>query len=165
MRLILALLLAVSTHASAAELLGRVVHVADGDTITVLDADRVQHVVRLAGIDAPEKGQPFGQVARRRLVERVIARDVVVEWHKRDRYGRLVGRVLLDGVDANLEQVAAGFAWHYRAYAGEQSPVDRESYSAAENDARARSAGLWRDVAPMPPWDHRKGLRATATPN
>lgn len=165
MRLILALLLAVATHASAAELLGRVVKVADGDTITVLDAGRVQHVVRLAGIDAPEKGQPFGQVSRRRLVERVIAHDVAVEWHKRDRYGRLVGVVMLDGQDVNLELVAAGLAWHYRAYEGEQAPEQRQAYREAEEAARAAHTGLWREAGPVAPWEHRKALRAAAVPD
>lgn len=131
MRVVTALLLFVATHVGAAELLGRVVHVADSDTITVLDAELVQHIVRLGGIDAPERGQAFGQVSRRHLGELVHGRQVTVDWHKRDRYGRLVGRVLVDDQDANLAQIEAGLAWHYVAYAAEQAPDDRKAYSEA----------------------------------
>lgn len=166
MRLLLAVLLIVATHASAAELLGRVVHVADGDTVTVLDADHVQHVIRLAGIDAPERGQPFGQVSRRHLAERVITRPVIVTWHKRDRYGRLVGVVLLDGEDVNLGQVATGLAWHYRAYQAEQTPEQRCAYRDAEEAARAAHAGLWRVPDAVAPWDWRHAARSsTASPS
>lgn len=149
-----ALLMAVSV-ASAAELSGRVVTVADGDTITILDAQKAQHRIRLAGIDAPEKGQPFGNRSRENLAERVFKRDVIVEWHKKDRYGRLVGVVLVDGHDVNLEQVRAGFAWWYREYAKEQKPEDRALYELAEKAAREGKLGLWADPRPKPPWEWR----------
>lgn len=161
MRLLLSLLLIFATSASAAGLHGRVVSVADGDTITVLDVERMQHSVRLAGIDAPEKGQAFAQTARQHLVERVIGRDVAVEWHKRDRYGRLVGRVIVDGQDVNLEQILAGLAWHYRAYEGEQAREQREAYRKAEEGARTIKSGLWRDPEAMAPWEWRRALRST----
>ncbi len=88
-----------------------VVHVADGDTITVLDAGKVQHKVRLAGIDAPEKAQPFGQRSRESLEDLVAGRTVIVETHKKDRYGRYVGKVILNSRDVNLEQIRRGMAW------------------------------------------------------
>ncbi len=88
-----------------------VVHVADGDTITVLDAGKVQHKVRLAGIDAPEKAQPFGQRSRESLADLVAGRTVIVETHKKDRYGRYVGKVILNSRDVNLEQIRRGMAW------------------------------------------------------
>src|SRR5262245_40411461 len=84
-----------ATGASAAELHGRVVAVSDGDTITVVDAAHALHKVRLAGIDAPEKNQPYGGEARRHLATLVFGKPVVVSWHKRDRYRRLVGLVAL----------------------------------------------------------------------
>ena len=155
MRLLAALLLALVTSASGAELAGRVVSIADGDTVTVLDADHVQHIVRLAGIDAPEKRQPFGNVSRQHLAGLVFQRDVTVEWKKRDRYGRMIGVVRIDGQDASLAQVQAGLAWHYLAYAGEQRPADRLAYADAEQQARADRQGLWRDLAPVPPWEWR----------
>lgn len=119
-RLIALPLLLALAPAWAATLEGRVVGVADGDTITVLDSAKTQHRVRLAGIDAPEKKQAFGTRSRENLARWVHRRDVIVEWHKRDRYGRLVGVVFVDGHDVNLEQVRAGFAWWYRQYAKEQ---------------------------------------------
>ena len=155
MRLLAVLLVAIATHAGAAELVGRVVSIADGDTITVLDAKHVQHIVRLAGIDAPERKQPFSNVSRQHLAGLVFQRDVAVEWRKRDRYGRLVGVVRVDGQDANLAQVQAGLAWHYKAYEREQRFSNRQAYADAENAARAANVGLWHDAAPTAPWDWR----------
>lgn len=113
--------------------------VADGDTVTVLDADKVQHKIRLSGIDAPEKKQPFGQRSKESLSDLVFNKNVMVDTNKKDRYGREVGKVLVNGMDANLEQVTRGFAWHYKAYEREQSANDRELYDYAENEARAAS--------------------------
>jgi len=162
MRALVAVLLFIATHVGAAELLGRVVHVADGDTVTVLDVEHVQHIVRLGGIDAPERGQAFGQVSRRHLAGLVHGQPVTVAWHKRDRYGRLVGRVLVDGRDANLAQIEAGLAWHYTAYAAEQASAERQAYSEAHRAAHGARLGLWRDPEPVPPWDWRRGARAGA---
>ena len=135
------------------------VGVADGDTITVLDGTKTQHKIRLAGIDAPEKAQPFGQRSKQSLSDLVFDKTVVVETDKRDRYGREVGQVLSEGVDVNLTQVQRGFAWHYKAYAREQSPSDRQTYAVAEDDARAARRGLWADDGPTAPWDYRKAKR------
>jgi len=99
------------TLCQAEEITGLVVHVADGDTITVLDAGKVQHKVRLAGIDAPEKAKPFGQRSRESLEDLVAGRTVIVETHKKDRYGRYVGKVILNSRDVNLEQIRRGMAW------------------------------------------------------
>lgn len=96
--------------AHAEVIVGRVVGVADGDTVTVLDANKQQHKIRLAGIDAPEKRQPFGQRSKESLSALVFARQVTVETDKKDRYGREVGKVRVDGVDANLERLKRGFA-------------------------------------------------------
>lgn len=159
-RLLLCLCLAV-LPATAEQLQGRVVGVADGDTLTLLDAARVQHKVRLAGIDAPEKGQAFGQRAKESLAELVAGQTVTVETHKQDRYGRAVGKVLLDDRDVNLEQIERGLAWFYRQYQSELTPDDRERYAAAEVQAREQRLGLWlwQDKAPMPPWEWRKERR------
>lgn len=153
--LLATLVLSLASTALAGPIEGRVVGVADGDTITVLDADKVQHKIRLAGIDAPEKKQPFGQRSKESLSELVFSKTVTVETDKRDRYGREVGKVLVDGVDANLVQVQRGFAWHYKAYESEQPAIDRKVYADAENEARAARRGLWANVEPMPPWEFR----------
>lgn len=134
---------------------GRVVGIADGDTITVLDDTNTQHKIRLAGIDAPEKKQAFGNSSKKSLSDLVFAKSVTVETDKRDKYGREVGKVLVGGVDANLEQVKRGMAWHYKAYEREQSVIDRKVYADAENEAKHARRGLWTDAAPEPPWEFR----------
>jgi endonuclease YncB( thermonuclease family) len=78
---------------------------------------------------------------------------------KRDRYGREIGKVLVNGRDVNLVQVKRGLAWHYKQYQREQSPTDQQSYAAAEVEARAAKLGLWRDVEQMPPWEFRRKLK------
>jgi len=143
-----------------AEVIGRVVAVADGDTLTILDpVKKVQHRIRLAGIDAPEKRQPFGHRSKENLSKWVFGRDALIEGNKIDRYGRLVGKVIVDGHDAGLEQVRAGLAWWYRAYAKEQTPKDQENYEHAEKLAREEKLGLWRDKDPVPPWEWRRRKR------
>ena len=144
----------------AATITGKVVAVADGDTITVLDAGNVQHKIRLGGIDAPEKAQPYGQTSKQSLSDLVYGKTVMVDTDKTDRYGREVGKVLVDGVDTNLEQVRRGLAWHYKAYQREQPPEDRLAYAAAEKDAAAAHLGLWQDAVPVAPWDWRHPAKA-----
>ena len=164
------ILLLFPLSASAETFAGTVVAVSDGDTITVLDAAKTQHKVRLSGIDAPEKSQPFGNKAKEALSGLVFRKAVLVEWHKRDRYGRLIGKVMVSPPDAacqkqdcpktldvSLTLVTAGLAWHYKRFEKEQSQEDRTRYAFAEQEARARKAGLWRDPSPVPPWDWRKG--------
>jgi endonuclease YncB( thermonuclease family) len=83
--------------------------------------------------------------------------DVTVEWYKRDRYGRIVGKVWTSaGEDAAPRQLQVGMAWWYRKYAREQTPEDRTAYESHEADARAASLGLWQDGALIPPWEFRK---------
>lgn len=135
---------------------GKVVAVLDGDTITVLDAGHVQHRIRLAGIDAPEKYQPYGQRSKQSLSDLVSSRQVDVHTEKRDRYGREVGRVMLGDEDVNLEQVLRGMAWFYRQYQRELSAEDRARYGAAEQQAQTAKIGLWRDDLPQPPWEFRR---------
>ncbi len=138
---------------------GRVVAIADGDTVTVLDAANTQHRIRLQGIDAPERAQAFGTRSRENLSTLVFNRQVRVEFNSRDRYGRLLGKVLVEGRDANLEQLRAGMAWFYRQYADQLSTTDRPVYEGAEREARARERGLWSDRQPTPPWDFRRANR------
>lgn len=126
----------------------------------MLDGLHAQHRIRLAGIDAPEKAQPYGGASKRHLAQMVFGESVSVEYEKHDRYGRIVGKILKRGNDAGLEQLRAGFAWHYRQYQGEQSRADRSAYAELENAAQRARAGLWRDPAPVPPWTWRQGQRA-----
>jgi|SRR5580765_146939 len=145
-----------SSPAGSQTLTGRVVRIADGDTVTVLDATATQHRIRLQGIDAPESHQAFGTQSKKSLSEMIFDRDVTVEYDKTDQYGRLVGKILLDGKDVNLEQVKAGMAWHYKEYQREQTPEDRELYARAEDEARKARRGLWADADPVEPSEFRK---------
>lgn len=142
-------------------LVGLVVTVTDGDTIDVLDGQHASSRIRLQGIDAPEKRQAFGNVARINLVNLVAGKTVLVEWQKHDQYGRIVGKVLSDNRDVCLEQIRAGLAWHYKEFENEQSEVDRLSYAEAERTARSQKLGLWRDTSQIQPWEFRHHKPAT----
>ena len=139
---------------------GRVVGVTDGDTITVLDAGKTQHVVRLGGIDAPERKQPFGSAAKEVLSSFVFDRRVEARCWKRDRYEREVCSVFVGTRDVGLAMIRDGYAWHYKAYEREQSAEDRAAYARTEADARSSRRGLWHDATPVPPWDWRKERRS-----
>ncbi len=162
-RFVFLFLLACSVQAET--LTGRVVGIADGDTIAVLDANRQQHKIRLQGIDAPEKAQPFGQRSKENLSRLVFNKEVRVEWRKLDRYKRIVGKVWVQPascptcpmtLDAGHAQITVGLVWWYRKYADEQEPEDRGAYEFSEQEARAKRVGLWSDADPVPPWDWRR---------
>ena len=133
-------------------LAGRCVAVFDGDTIVVRDTHRKRHEVRLQGIDAPEKGQRYGSISKSNLSALVYQKQVAVDWDKRDRYGRLVGRVTSNGIDASRSQLEAGLAWVYREYLDELSLSDRKLFLQAESTAQHKRLGLWHDHDPTPPW-------------
>ncbi len=137
--------------AAAAEIGGRVVGIADGDTLTVLDDGRRQTRVRLAEIDTPEAGQPYGTRARQILSELVFDRAVRVVVQDTDRYGRAVGRVYAGPVDVNAEMVRRGSAWVYRRYSRDPALL------ALEEEARNAKRGLWAlpEAERIPPWEWR----------
>jgi endonuclease YncB( thermonuclease family) len=147
--------LSLGLSGQAQTLHGRVVSIADGDTITILDRAHQQHRIRFNGIDAPEKTQPFSARAKAHVAELVAGKDVTVVTVKTDVYGRLVGTVMVGDVDVNLEQLRAGRAWYYREYARDVAPANRPIYEAAEAAARGKKIGLWSDPAPTPPWTFR----------
>lgn len=137
----------------AAQLQGLVIGISDGDTLTVLvGRDRVR--VRLADIDAPERGQPYARRARESLAQLCHARPATVAVSGKDRYGRMLGRVTCGGVMANGEQVRRGYAWVYARYARRDSPLH-----ALQQEARKQGRGLWRGDAPTPPWEWRSRKR------
>jgi endonuclease YncB( thermonuclease family) len=158
--LIVGLFLAAAAPALAAKpgppVDGKVVKIADSDTLTVLDGSQVQHKIRLAGIDAPEKGQPFGTKARENLAAKVFGQVVHVEVIDVDRYHREVGRIYLGERFINAEMVRDGFAWRYPQY---DKPGE---FTAAEDDARKHRRGLWSDPHAEPPWEWRQAKRERA---
>jgi endonuclease YncB( thermonuclease family) len=153
--LVLVFGLAVAIPVSADTLTGRVVNVANGDTVTIQDGANQSHVVRLSGIEAPDKVQAFGNQATSSLAAMVFDRAVVARCSKRDRHGRDVCTILLDGRDINLEQLKAGMAWWEKHNARDQTPGDRSAYEQAQFWALAHRSGLWRDSNPLPPWEFR----------
>jgi len=150
------LLLILPLTSWSAELDGRVVRIIDGDTLVLLDSTNTQHKIRLAGIDCPERKQPWGQRAKQALSDYVFDQQVAVEWDKLDRYKRVVGKILDGQQDVNLALVRQGMCWWYRKYASEQSAVDRHLYESAEAKAKEERTGLWSDLDPVPPWEWRR---------
>lgn len=149
-----------SPRAGAPPIAGEALAIQDGDSFVMRAADGTRLTVRIAGIDAPEKGQPWADVSRRHLAGLLRGAALVVMPHKTDRYARIVGDVSADGEDAGLRQLHAGLAWHFRRYAAEQAPRMRRDYAAAEDQARERRIGLWADPNPVAPWAHREASRA-----
>lgn len=147
--LFLGLLLAHSAFAET--ILGRVVGVSDGDTITVLTREHKKIKVRLASIDAPEKAQPFGERSKQSLSSLCFGKDVRLETEGEDRYGRTVAEVYVGDLDANAFQIERGMAWVFTRYAAKDSPL-----FLIERIARLQRVGLWLDSNPAPPWEWRK---------
>lgn len=155
-KIILTLFFIFSFSVSAAEVIeGRVVGVHDGDTITLLIAGNQQLKIRLAQIDAPELDQAFGQKSKQSLSDLVFNKTIKVEKETIDKYGRTVGTLLVDGVDANREQVKRGMAWVYKQYLHDQSLLQ------VEEDAHQAKVGLWSEPNPMPPWEYRHGKKTS----
>ena len=147
----IAFLLFLASYGAAAETIeGKVVRIASGDTLTILDARKREHGVRLAEIDAPESKQAFGPQSRQSLSALCFKKTAQIEWREKDRNGRYMGQVTCAGVDANAEQVRRGFAWVSPRFTQPGSPLyEIEAY------ARFREIGLWADPQPIPPWEWR----------
>ena len=140
----------------AQDIHGKIVGITDGDTATLLTSDNVQYKIRLASIDAPEKKQDYGMASKAALSDCAYGKLAVIDGSKKDRYGRLVGKVIVGGTDCNLRQIQLGLAWHYKKYQNEQELEDRSRYSHEEYLAHSTLRGLWVSKEPIPPWDYRK---------
>lgn len=145
-----ALLLAIQQPAFGQTISGQVVKIADGDTLTIVNAERRQIRVRLAEIDAPESHQPFGARSKQSLSELCFGKVAEIKDNGRDRYGRTIGNIRCGGIDVNAEQVRRGMAWVYDRYV-----KDRSLYT-LQMEARAAHRGLWNDPNPIPPWEWRR---------
>ncbi|WP_354005653.1 thermonuclease family protein [Desulfofustis limnaeus] len=156
LRLLLVFLLTAIWPVTVAALEGKVINVADGDTITVLSQGNQQTKVRLYGIDCPEDGQPFGRAAKKFTASLVAGKHVQVTKYDTDRYGRLVGVVTVNGRNVNESVIAAGYAWQFRKYCQESFCYD---WLEIEQQAKSVRLGLWSDKDPVPPWEWRSGIR------
>jgi endonuclease YncB( thermonuclease family) len=145
-------LLILPALAFGGELLGRVVGIADGDTFTLLTAEKEEVRIRLAEVDAPESGQPFGNKSRNALARLIFDKDVRVAVQTTDRYGRIVGRPFVGDIDVCAEMVRGGAAWAYRRY------LTDEDLLFIEAKARAEKQGIWglSEAEKMPPWEWRR---------
>lgn len=140
-------------HSLAEDVSGVVSKVHDGDTLKVKLADGRSVSVRLAQIDAPELSQPYGKESRDTLRNVCFGRTASVDVETVDRYGRLVGNVVCNGVDANIHQVSTGMAWVYVAFPHSRHTLEIELAS------REMRKGLWKDDLPTPPWVYRRVLK------
>ena len=143
-------LCAVLSQLNSDEISGKVIKVADGDTLTILTSSKEQVKIRLASIDAPEKSQDFGSASRKSLNAMCYGTNANVIVQDTDRYGRKVGVVYCNGVEVNLEQVERGLAWVYIKYAKEQK------YFEAESKAKNKRIGIWSINNLTPAWEFRK---------
>lgn len=158
--LVILLVAFLSMPATAAELTGKAIHIADGDSFTLLVERNVEVRIRLAEIDAPESGQPYGDKSRRKLASLIHRKAVHVDVQTTDRYGRKVGRVYVGDIDINSEMVASGSAWVYRQYLRDGSLLDLEAL------ARAEKRGLWSttEAQRQPPWEWRRNGQQESAP-
>jgi micrococcal nuclease len=142
------IILVISAFTVTTELVGKVIGITDGDTITILQ-DNVQYKIRLLDIDAPEKKQAFGQASKQFLSTLIAGKIVHVTYHKYDRNKRVLGTVYCDGKNINELMVQNGMAWHFKKYSS--SAI----FSNLELKARQQKIGLWQDINPIAPWDFR----------
>lgn len=149
--ILFALMLALPLTCLGDVIVGKVVGVSDGDTLTVLDSGNRQYKIRLSAIDAPEKNQPFGMRSKQALSNLCFDKEAKVTPLKADRYGRTVADVDCGGRNVNEEQIRAGMAWVNRKYAKGYGDLYR-----LEDEARVERRGLWGDLEPMPPWEWRR---------
>lgn len=138
-------------HASSTHT-GKVIAVADGDTITVLQGKK-QYKIRLYGIDCPESSQAYGKKAKKLTSKLTYGKTVELTAYDVDRYKRVVAVVKVNGVNVNEELIKNGLAWRYTKYCKESFCDD---WIASEYQARNSKLGLWKDKNPMAPWDWRK---------
>jgi len=148
---------------SYADFTAKVYKVVDGDTIHVENKYGKKFKVRLTGIDAPERGQPYGLESTYKLRELLLNKLVLLKSKPKngkpfsvDRYKRVLAKIILDGRDINLSQVISGYAWHFKRYQKQQSSTDKGLYSQAELNAKKNELGLWCEKNPIAPWKWRK---------
>ena len=139
-----------------ADLSGVISRVIDADTVILKSDQGINYKVRLLGIDAPEINQVYGKEASRYLSSKVLGKNLTVLGKNKDRYQRLLGKLILDGNDINLNLVKNGMAWHYKFYKKSQEKKDQLLYSNAEKYAKVNELGLWAEKMPVPPWQWRK---------
>ena len=167
LRIIVALLAIIFLHCLPAftfaqPITGKVISVADGDTITILVSARNSVKVRLAAVDCPESGQAYGKQAKKFTSRMVYGKQVTIKPVTKDRYGRTVAMVYQNGANLSKEIIANGYGWVFRKYCKWAFCSD---WLRLEQNARNRGIGLWRDKNAIPPWEWRKLQRGSNQPS
>ena len=139
-----------------ADVNGVISRVIDADTVVLKSDQGINYKIRLLGIDAPEINQVYGKEATIYLSNKVLGKNLRVLGENKDRYHRLLGKLILNDNDINLDLVKNGMAWHYKFYKKSQEKKDQLLYSNAEIYAKVNNLGLWAKKMPMPPWQWRK---------
>lgn len=152
--LILIMTLFIVTLSFATTIKGKVIKVADGDTITILEENGDKMRVRFYGIDAPEKKQNYGIKSLDVLKDLIDKKEVEIEVKDKDQYGRVVGIVYYDKKNINLYMLETGNAWWYKQYSKHNI-----EFKTAEEKAKLEKLGLWKEKNPTPPWIYRKEKR------
>lgn len=139
------------TNTTSDEISGKVISIVDGDTYDLLLNDNSTIRIRMAGIDAPEKGMPFYRVAKDYLGSLCFNKVVKVEITDIDAHGRKIAfSYLSDSIELSREMLKAGLAWHFKKY--DSNP----ELAALENEARLNKTGVWSQPDTTPPWEIRK---------
>lgn len=127
-----------SAAASATSPVNKVIRIADGDTFTILHANKTQEKIRLYGINAPEKGTDFAEVSKQALSNLVFGKEVRIESKGKDPYNRTLAIVFTsDGRCVNEELLRSGMAWHFKRY--DNNP----EWAAMELYAKNKKLGVW----------------------
>lgn len=133
-----------------AQIKGKVVKVSDGDTFTILTSNKEQIKIRLYGIDAPERKQDFGEMAKQHLANLCAGKDVFIDDKGKDKYNRVLGIVFVDSINVNESLLINGLAWHYKFFS------KSARYAALEKEACEKKSNVWSQINPIAPWLFRK---------
>ena len=123
---------------------GTVTSITDGDTVHVSTASGVNLTIRLDGIDTPERDEPYSTQATRATRVMLLSKRVQLQGTDVDAYGRLVARIVVDGVDVSVALVRDGLACHFTRYSSDGT------LAAAQKEAQRRGVGFWAQGAPKP---------------
>lgn len=133
-----------------------VIEIYDGDTILIQEENRNTHKVRLLGIDAPELLQNYGTESKLGLSKEIYGEKVIILFNGRDKFKRILGKIIFKNKDINLLQIENGYSWHYENIFNQQSSEDNMVYEKAQAQAKGKKIGLWGQQNIIPPWEFRQ---------
>ncbi|MBF8457147.1 thermonuclease family protein [Kaistella sp. G5-32] len=139
-----------------AQINAKVIHVKDGDTVVVLLEDNIQKTLRLAEVDCPESGQPFGKNAKEFTSTQIFGKQITFIATDEDRYGRTIAKIYYENKYLSEEIIRAGFGWWYYQYSKDKN------LGILQKQAEDKKIGLWQDKNAVSPWDYRKQQRAVS---